>query len=173
MITSLFIMDLNGETIFNKIISDNFKKNMSFREIFKIQVVMEINKKLLQDLDNNSFRMRNSIILNDHERLVSNDYHADNIPIFTIGTTTFHHIYRNGIYIVALSQSNSESFIIWNFLISFHDILKANNLTQALMINNSLLKLINIVNFLLSEDGIPEKSKLNVEVVKKFLIQSY
>lgn len=173
MISSLFMMDYNGETIFNKAVSDSLKKNISYKEIFKTQVIMEINKKIIQEIDERSYDIRNSLILDYNERLVSKDIHADNIPILTIGTTTFHHIYRNGIYVVAVSQTNAESAVIWNYLISLYDILKKLNLMQQVMMIDSLLKLMNVVNFTLDQNGYPLQNNLHIDTIKKFLIQSY
>lgn len=172
MITSLFIMDHNGETLFNKTISDSLKKNLSYRDIFKSQVIMEINKKIIREIDEKAYNVRNSIIFSN-EKSTDKDYHSDHIPILTIGTTTFQHICRNGIYLVAVMQTNVESFIVWDYLLSLYDILKKLNLSQPSLMNHNLLKLINIVNFTLNEEGVPQKNNMNIDTVKKFLIQSY
>ncbi|KAL6929342.1 hypothetical protein ACO0SA_000734 [Hanseniaspora valbyensis] len=165
-------MDHNGETLFNKTISDSLKKNLSYRDIFKSQVIMEINKKIIREIDEKAYNVRNSIIFSN-EKSTDKDYHSDHIPILTIGTTTFQHICRNGIYLVAVMQTNVESFIVWDYLLSLYDILKKLNLSQPSLMNHNLLKLINIVNFTLNEEGVPQKNNMNIDTVKKFLIQSY
>lgn len=169
MLTSFFILKDDGTTIFNKVFSDSLKKNYTYRSIFITDVIMEINKKIMKDLDKIERNITNHIYKPIN---VTNNY-ASLPPIITIGTTTMLYIYRDGIFYVAVVNTNEDTMLVWNNLIKLYEILSDMMILKSLRLKESMLKLIHIINFIINEQGIFLSQNFNIDTINHFLLQSY
>ncbi|KAL6932722.1 hypothetical protein ACO0OL_004213 [Hanseniaspora opuntiae] len=169
MLTSLFILKDDGATIFNKVFSDSIKKNYTYRNIFITDVIMEINKKIMKDQDKIERNIANHIYKPIN---VANNY-ASLPPLLTIGTTTMIYIYRDGLFYVAVVNKNEDAMLVWNNLIKLYEILGDMMILKSLRLKESMLKLIHIINFIISEQGFFLSQNFNIESINHFLLQSY
>ncbi|GMM43058.1 hypothetical protein FOG51_02821 [Hanseniaspora uvarum] len=169
MLTSFFILNNDGTTIFNKLFSDSLKKNATFRTIFTTDRIIEINKKIMKDIDKMEKDITNHI---DTEVSLANS-HFMVPPILTIGTTTMIYIYRDGLFYVAVINKNEEAIFIWDNLIKLYEILNDLKILKSLRLKESMLKLIHIINFVIDDQGVFQTQNINLETINHYLIQSY
>ena len=169
MLTSFFIINKNGTTIFNKPFSDSLKKNATYRNIFTTDVIIESNKKILYDISKFEKNITNHI---DSEIITTHKYSLAP-PILTIGTTTMIYIFRDDLFYVAVINKSEEAICIWENLNRLYKILIDLKILKSLRLKENMLKLIHIINFVINEQGIFQVENLNADSITHFLIQSY
>lgn len=145
MISSLFIYTQRGDLIVTKALKDSIRKSNSLAEVFRVQVIIGGG---------------NGAASNFSDQGVGNGTGSDNgdtrSPILTLGSTTFHHIYKNNMWIVAVSRNNVDSGLVWEYLCKLHGIM-----VEMYAINNDELLRDNfwtvyeILDHTLNVNGVP------------------
>lgn len=94
---------------------------------------------------------------------VINDPHVRS-PILTLGSTTFHHIIREGanslpMWLVAVSRGNVDSSMIWEYLNKLYQLMEVYGINDEDVLREEFMVLYEILDITL-ENGIPQTTDL-------------
>ncbi|KAK6464750.1 Mu homology domain-containing protein [Scheffersomyces coipomensis] len=113
MISALFIYDNKGDILVSKLYKEGVKRNIS--DVFRIQVIT---------LTNSQSKSSAS---------TSNNYNKS--PVLTLGSTSFIYIKSNKLWICAVTRSNQDCSVVFEFLYKLESLLK------VVLFGNSSFKL--------------------------------
>lgn len=136
MITAIFVFSGKGELLISHLIKDHAKRSLS--DIFRSQV---INEPLIRS------------------------------PVLTLGLTTFHHIkfgddLKSQMWLVAVSRSNVDSAMIWEFLYKLGDISKSYGLANRDSLKDNFTDYYELLDILLS-NGVPQTTDM-AQIMPRF-----
>lgn len=113
MLHALFIITARGDVLVSKIYQDGIRRNVV--DIFRIQVI-------------NSAARKSTLVK------------KTSLPVLTLGSTSFLHIKENHLYFVAVTRSNQDALVIFEFLFNFLSLLlhtfAKGVLTDEIVVNN-------------------------------------
>ncbi|KAH3901037.1 related to AP-2 complex subunit mu [Saccharomycodes ludwigii] len=82
-------------------------------------------------------------------------------PILTLGSTTFHHIRKNKLWIVAVTRNNVDSALIWEFLFRFSNLLENFGINNDDSVRDKFTLVYDLLHCILSIDGVPYDTELS------------